>query len=58
MHLSSHSMYFTRKFFITMLDLAGGETERIESRFLEPTCGTVDSLALVLERKLAIVKKG
>jgi hypothetical protein len=51
-------MYFTRKFFITMLDLAGGETERIESRFLEPTCGTVDSLALVLERKLAIVKKG
>jgi len=40
-----------------MLDLVRGETERIESRFLEPACGTGNFLAPVLERKLAIVKK-
>jgi hypothetical protein len=39
-----------------MLDLVKNETERIESRFLEP-CGDGNFLALILERKLDIVKK-
>lgn len=39
-----------------MLDLVKQETERIESRFLEPACGTGNFLAEVLERKLNIVK--
>jgi hypothetical protein len=38
-----------------MLDLVKQETERIESRFLEPACGTGNLLAEVLERKLAAV---
>lgn len=40
-----------------MLDLVKNETERIESRFLEPACGTGNFLAPILERKLALVKK-
>ena len=39
-----------------MLDLVKQETERIESRFLEPACGTGNFLAEVLERKLEVVK--
>jgi type I restriction-modification system DNA methylase subunit len=35
-----------------MLDLVKQETERIESRFLEPACGTGNFLAEALERKL------
>src|SRR5439155_12611950 len=40
-----------------MLDLVRQETERIESRFLEPACGTGNFLTAVLERKLAVVEK-
>jgi hypothetical protein len=40
-----------------MLDLVKHETERIESRFLEPACGTGNFLAEVLERKLRVVEK-
>src|SRR5207244_13533225 len=40
-----------------MLDLVRQETERIESRFLEPACGDGNFLAVVLERKLAVVRK-
>lgn len=40
-----------------MLDLVRHETERIESRFFEPACGTGNFLAPVLEKKLAIIKK-
>jgi SAM-dependent methyltransferase len=40
-----------------MLDLVKHETERIESRFLEPACGTGNFLAVILERKLAVVEK-
>jgi hypothetical protein len=40
-----------------MLDLVRQETERIESRFLEPACGDGNFLAEVLERKLAVVRK-
>ena len=38
-----------------MLDLVGAETERIESRFLEPACGNGNFIAEVLRRKLAVV---
>lgn len=38
-----------------MLDLVKHETERIDSRFLEPACGNGNFLAEVLRRKLAVV---
>ena len=38
-----------------MLDLVKSETERIESRFLEPACGNGNFLAEVLIRKLNVV---
>lgn len=38
-----------------MLDLVKNETERIESRFLEPACGTGNFLIKILERKLNVV---
>ncbi len=38
-----------------MLDLVKYETERIDSRFLEPACGNGNFLAEVLKRKLAVV---
>lgn len=40
-----------------MCDLVNNETERIDSRFLEPACGDGNFLAEILERKLNIVKK-
>jgi hypothetical protein len=40
-----------------MLDLVKQETERIDSRFLEPACGDGNFLAVILERKLAVVEK-
>ena len=40
-----------------MLDLVKQETERIESRFLEPACGTGNFLAEILRRKLAVAKR-
>lgn len=40
-----------------MLDLVKHETERIESRFLEPACGNGNFLAAILERKLRVVEK-
>ncbi len=39
-----------------MLDLVKHETERIESRFLEPACGNGNFLAEILERKLRVVE--
>lgn len=39
-----------------MLDLVKQETERIESRFLEPACGTGNFLTEILERKLRVVE--
>jgi len=38
-----------------MLDLVKQETERIDSRFLEPACGTGNFLAEILIRKLNVV---
>ena len=40
-----------------MLDLVKQETERIDSRFLEPACGDGNFLAEVLKRKLRVVKQ-
>lgn len=39
-----------------MLDLVRHETERIDSRFLEPACGTGNFLVEIVARKLAVVK--
>ena len=40
-----------------MCDLVNDETQRIDSRFLEPACGDGNFLAGILDRKLAVVKK-
>jgi hypothetical protein len=40
-----------------MLDLVKTETERIDSRFLEPACGNGNFRAEIMRRKLAAVKK-
>lgn len=39
-----------------MLDLVRQETERIDSRFLEPACGTGNFLVEILRRKLRLVR--
>lgn len=39
-----------------MLDLVKQETERIDSRFLEPACGNGNFLIEILRRKLEVVK--
>lgn len=38
-----------------MLDLVKNESERIDSRFLEPACGDGNFLVAILERKLRVV---
>lgn len=40
-----------------MLDLVKDESERVDSRFLEPACGTGNFLAKILERKLKTVNR-
>ena len=40
-----------------MCDLVKGETERIDSRFLEPACGDGNFLSEILSRKLASVTR-
>ena len=39
-----------------MLDLVKDETERLDSRFLEPACGNGNFLTKILKRKLAAVE--
>ena len=41
----------------SMLEMVGQETERIDSRFLEPACGTGNFLTEILERKLNVVDR-
>jgi hypothetical protein len=54
--VSAHGEVFTNKREVNaMLDLVKQETERIESRFLEPACGTGNFLIEILARKLKIV---
>jgi hypothetical protein len=54
--VADHGEVFTSQREVNaMLDLVKQETERIDSRFLEPACGNGNFLAEVLKRKLAIV---
>ena len=54
--VEEHGEVFTNEREVNaMLDLVKQETERIESRFLEPACGDGNFLAEVLRRKLAVV---
>ena len=56
--VADHGEVFTAEREVkAMCDLVKQETERIDSRFLEPACGDGNFLAEVLSRKLAIVKK-
>lgn len=55
--VADHGEVFTSEREVNaMLDLVKQETERIDSRFLEPACGTGNFLVEILNRKLKIVK--
>lgn len=55
--VADHGEVFTPPWLVeAMLDLVKGETERIDSRFLEPACGSGNFLVEVLRRKLAAVE--
>lgn len=54
--VTDHGEVFTNQREVnSMLDLVKHETERIDSRFLEPACGNGNFLAEVLRRKLTVV---
>ncbi len=57
--VSEHGEVFTSPHLAeAMLDLVKDETVRIDSRFLEPACGSGNFLVIILQRKLdAVVKK-
>ncbi|OQA71674.1 MAG: hypothetical protein BWY35_02014 [Firmicutes bacterium ADurb.Bin248] len=56
--VAEHGEVFTAEREVkAMCDLVKQETERIDSRFLEPACGDGNFLSEILSRKLAIVKK-
>lgn len=56
--VANHGEVFTSEREVNaMLDLVKQETERIDSRFLEPACGDGNFLAEILRRKLAVVKR-
>ncbi len=55
--VADHGEVFTPSWMVdAMLDLVKGETERIDSRFLEPACGSGNFLVRILQRKLAAVE--
>ena len=55
--VADHGEVFTPAWMVeAMLDLVKGETERIDSRFLEPACGSGNFLLLILQKKLAAVE--
>lgn len=55
--VADHGEVFTPAWMVeAMLDLVKAETERIDSRFLEPACGSGNFLVKVLQRKLAAVE--
>lgn len=55
--VADHGEVFTPPWLVeVMLDLVKGETERIDSRFLEPACGSGNFLVPILKRKLAAVE--
>lgn len=56
--VADHGEVFTPAWMVkAMLDLVGEESERIDSRFLEPACGSGNFLVQVLKRKLAAVEQ-
>lgn len=56
--VADHGEVFTPPWLVEkMLDLVKIETERIDSRFLEPACGSGNFLLPVLRRKLVAVDK-
>ena len=55
--VADHGEVFTAQREVNaMLDLVKQETERIDSRFLEPACGDGNFLAEILRRKLEAVE--
>ena len=51
-----HGEVFTPEWMVeAMLDLVKDETQRIDSRFLEPACGSGNFIVKILQRKLAAV---
>ena len=56
--VADHGEVFTAEREVkAMCDLVKSETERIDSRFLEPACGDGNFLSEVLARKMAVVRK-
>jgi hypothetical protein len=55
--IADHGEVFTPEWLVSsMLDLVKDESERIDSRFLEPACGSGNFLVKVLSRKLVTVE--
>ena len=55
--VADHGEVFTPAWMVeAMLDLVKDETERLDSRFLEPACGSGNFLVRILQRKLAAVE--
>lgn len=55
--IADHGEVFTPQWMVdAMLDLVKGESERIDSRFLEPACGSGNFLIPILQRKLVAVE--
>ncbi len=55
--VADHGEVFTPPHLVSaMIDLVGGEADRIDSRFLEPACGSGNFLVAVLLRKLATAR--
>lgn len=55
--VADHGEVFTPEWLVeAMLDLVKDETERLDSRFLEPACGSGNFLKKILKRKLATVE--
>jgi hypothetical protein len=55
--VADHGEVFTPAWMVeAMLDLVKDETERIDSRFLEPACGSGNFIVHILKRKLAVVE--
>jgi hypothetical protein len=55
--IADHGEVFTPSWMVeAMLDLVKSETERIDSRFLEPACGSGNFLVQILRRKLVAVE--
>lgn len=55
--VADHGEVFTPEWMVdAMLDLVQDESNRIDSRFLEPACGSGNFLVRILQRKLAAVE--